>query len=390
MQDIHTLITKELPKAQEEKKVELIYRSCIDLMSTMIVLRLGENGNQARFINDKSVIFPKVISNPGLEKNSSNILVEKSGKDALNAGLTFLNKPIKKYKYHPPMSGFRLKTVLSQGKVEEEKKDIAVYFELGNKRDKAIEVSKHDDVACVGRISETLFDLDQDEIKRLNADVIEWCKNVSNEPKTLCIDLTITKQNDELVTWMQSPDIKRLIQEKKLDILVWQSEQKQHSLGTGKFSAGSVYLLSGDADKVAEFNKDVSIAYNNAPDNNLSTFFRHFCLDAMHAVVKQQTESARFIADQLNPGLEKCYGAKAIANGPFVTIMVDKQQKPDIESLLQEVWPQSNSFGFSQTTITSWEDSFFRISLGLESQKTLSQEVSEIIASFKTPQAQPR
>jgi hypothetical protein len=384
LQELLTL-TQKLTKTEQEKNIELLYRSCIDLMSTMVVLQLEGKNNQAKF-NDKEVIFPKVMSNTELENNCSNVLVEKSGKEALNTGL---KKCLGKLGFadNNPASGFRLKTVLSQDKgEEEEKKDIAVYFEIGNKRGEAKEVNEKDDVACVGRISETVFDISKDDIHKLNKDVIAWCKNVSDKPKTLCVDLTITKQNDELVTWMLSSDIKKLIDEKKLDILVWQSEQKQQSLGTGKFSAGSVYLLSGDKEKIKEFNEKASEVNQNAPDNNLSTFFRHYCADAMHEVVEQQTESAKLIADQLNTRLEKCFDAKAVANGPFVTIIATGEElRSNLESLLEEAWPKSWSFGFSQTTITSWDKASIRISVGLESQEKLQQEVSKIIEKFVEP-----
>lgn len=395
LQELSTLITQKLIKPDNEKNLELIYRSCVDLMSIMTVLLLEEKDNQKEFMSDNTVIFPKEINNIEMQKNCSNVLVCESGRDALIQALTFSGTPIAKAD-NTSFPGFRLKTVLSQGKGDaEEKKDIAVYFEVGNKRGKAKEVSEGDDIACVGRISETVFDIDQADINRLNDDVIAWCSNVSDKPKTLCLDMTITKPNDELMQWMQSPDVQQLIQDKKLDILVWQSEQKQHSLGSGKFSAGSAYLLSGDADKVSKFNESVDKANTQAPDNNLSTFFRHYCKNAMHEVVKQQTEAAKFIADQLNHDLEKSYNAKAIANGPFVTIIADKQQTATLESLealesletlVNEIWPRSNSFGFSQTTSTSWENSYFRISPGLESKKVLEQEVEAIMARFKTSQ----
>jgi hypothetical protein len=378
LQELLTL-TQKLTKTEEEKNIELLYRSCIDLMSTMVVLQLEGKNNQAKLINDKDVIFPKVISKTELEKNSSNVLVENGGRKALNAGLKCLDKLT--FSDNNPASGFRLKTVLSQDKgEEEEKKDIAVYFEIGKVRGEAKEVNEKDDVACVGRITETVFDINKDDINQLNKDVIAWCKNVSDQPKTLCVDLTITKQNDELVAWMLSADIKKLIDEKKLDILVWQSEQKQQSLGTGKFSAGSIYLLSGNEEKIKKFNEKASEINQDAPDNNLSTFFRHYCADAMHDVVKQQTESAKLIADQLNTRLEKCYDAKAVANGSFVTILATGEElRSNLKLLLEEIWPESYSFGFSQTTITSWDKSSIRISVGLESQKELQQEASKIM-----------
>src|SRR5579862_6364632 len=46
MRELHQLITQELVTAIQEKQVELIYRSCIDLMSVMITLRLSSKDNQ--------------------------------------------------------------------------------------------------------------------------------------------------------------------------------------------------------------------------------------------------------------------------------------------------------------------------------------------------------
>ncbi|MCW5584264.1 MAG: hypothetical protein KIT56_10420, partial [Gammaproteobacteria bacterium] len=469
VKELHQLITQELITATQEKKIELLYRSCIDLMSLMIALRLGSNDNQVNFINDQSIIFPDMINNSELKKNTSKILVGKSGQHALNEGLKILgcaelhefslNKNFENY-----LPGFHLKSVLSQNKKEDRDRDIAVYFQVGGQRDiydlalmsslpnqnpnnakkytiylsddgkfivrdfltpslihkgqldKNFDLSdlknklndsefrysilkftakadytqescarkagNKDQVACVGRISETIFDIDQYQMNQLNNDVMQWCQNDSGKPKVLCVDITITKPNDELIDWMQSPDIRKLITEKKLDILVWQSEQKQHSLGTGKFSAGSVYLISGDEAKINIFNNQANKSHEIAPDSNLSTFFRHYSTHAMLEVVKQQTESAKFIADQLNTELEK-QGLKAVANGPFVIILT-KDQNKDLTYSLWDVWPQSWSFGFSQTTITNWDNNSIRISIGLESQHTLEQEVSEVISKIRS------
>ena len=378
LQEFYSLITKLLI-IQEEKKIELIYRSCIDLMSIMIVSKL--HIHQANFTEDKNIIFPKILKNSALEKFSSYILVEKTGTKAIKKGLKILDKKLS----IGSCSGFQLKTVLSQGKGSEEyKKDIAVYFLLGGSRGIAKKAIGKDDFAIVGRISETIFDIDQEDLTRLEKDVIEWCKHASSKPKTLCINLTITKPKDELLEWMQSPEVTKLIEEKKLDILVWQSEQKQQSLGTGKFSAGSVFLLSSDEMTVRKFNQMADEAYKVASDCNLSTFFRHYCIDAMHEVVKQQSESAKFVADRLNPVLQKCYGAKAVANGSFVIIITDNV--PIVSSLLEEKWPKSFSYGFSQTTLTHWDTSgtsSIRVSIGLESKEMLTQEVSEIISKFE-------
>jgi len=70
--------------------------------------------------------------------------------------------------------------------------------------------------------------------------------------------------------------------------------------------------------------------------------------------------------------------------------MIDKSEKSEIESLLREVWPQSSSFGFNQTTFACWDDSFIRISVRLESKQTLEQAMSEIntrLNALKSQQA---
>ena len=210
-----------------------------------------------------------------MSKNfTSNILVEKSGQHALNQGLRILGcaelyKFSIKKENSDYLPGFLLNSILSQGDLQEEKNDIAVYFGVGGERGVARKTQDADNVACVGRISETIFDINQSDINRLKKDVMQWCQNDSGQPKVLCLDLTITKPNDELVAWMQSSDIQKLITDNKLDILVWQSEQKQHSLGTGKFSAGSVYLISGDDNKVNLFNAEAIKSHQLTPDNNL-------------------------------------------------------------------------------------------------------------------------
>src|SRR5258708_9956929 len=93
LQELHALITQNLYAKQDEKKMELVYRSCIDLISIAIVSRLEIETNKKIFTTDADVIFPKQISNSTLAENTSNILVEKNGRSALFKGLDILGSP---------------------------------------------------------------------------------------------------------------------------------------------------------------------------------------------------------------------------------------------------------------------------------------------------------
>ena len=58
VKELDQLIGHELITATEDTQIELIYRSCIDLMSTLIVLRwLDSKDNRDNFINHKDILF---------------------------------------------------------------------------------------------------------------------------------------------------------------------------------------------------------------------------------------------------------------------------------------------------------------------------------------------
>ena len=334
--DLHSLITRFINPAQDTEEEQIrIYRSCVDLLSTGIVLRLKNNPNvlSKSSLGDDSEASDPGLSDAAMDIPPSKIIVTTSGQDALGQGLSVLGHRIDTNE-KKNLPGFKLKTVLSTNH-ETHEKDIAVYFLVGNIRGRVKPLEADDRVACVGRISETIFDISQEDLNQLTAEVTVWCKDASADlKKTLCVDLTITKPRDELVVWMQSGNIQRLIKEKKLNILVWQSEQKVHSLGTGKFSAGSSYLLTADSTQSDAFNAAADEAARRAPDHNLSTFFRDYCQEAKHAIINQQKKSARIVAEWLNQwnGL----GGAAIANGPFVNIVFYDKNR-EVNDALQKL-----------------------------------------------------
>lgn len=382
-QQIHALI-KKFPSEEDEKKLNLMYTSCIDLMCVAVVLNIRKQNTKSILASNKDFTFSKdVLESPEFSTHASKILVGKSGRNALGKSLEQLSREGLS-EDGQKLPGFNLSTVLSKIGWSEKAQDIAVYFEVGGFRESAKLPDQANDIACVGRISETKFDIDQIDIEKLTEDVLNWSdKNLSNQPKVLCIDLTIRKKDDELINWLKSEKIQKLIHDKKLDIIIWQSEQKQQSLGTGKFASGSAYLLSGDNDSIAKFNKAAEESYENAPDNNLSTFFRTYCADAMHDVVSQQSQSAKIIASEINDTSlfgpqDKC---RAVANGSFVILMFyseDLKQKALNE--VNKYWPSSYSFGFSATTATTWDGGshFIRISVGLETPEMLLANLKKI------------
>ena len=394
LQELYLLIKGLNTSNQAELELELQYRSCIDLMSTIIALRLGDSAAAKEFLRDEQTVYPKVMeAKDPAHKVTSKICVARSGQEALHAGLSAIGSRYymdKEHNKHTTYPGFHLKTVLSEDSDEKSMaKDIAVYWEVGGTRGEAKTAAQSDSIACVGRISETKYDIDQTDLDRLTKDIEAWCAE-GPPPKTLCVDLTIMKRDDELVKWLKSEAISALVDEKKLDILVWQSEQKQQTLGTGKFSAGSVYLISANSDRIAQFNKVAEQSYQDAPDNNLSTFFRKHCTDAMHEVVRKQTESAEEIAKyilKIPPIASLIHSKRAmvIPNGPFVSLIFDDHiLMVRMGEILQQVWLASPSFGFSQTTssLSVYDNTSIRISVGLESKQTLLGQLNTILNSL--------
>lgn len=381
--ELQPLINKLQTLAQDDPEIEKIYTSCIDLMSTLIVLQLGDRDQS--FIDEQSTQKPKDIIGE-LVDCTSFILVGKSGQNALSLGLKTLEFSGDFSRDETKLPGFQLKTVLSRDAKEEEK-DIAVYFEVGSTRGAARKATEKDQVAAVGRISETIFDISAVDLLKLTQRIQRWCAEPSL-PKTLCVDLTIRQSDDNLVGWLNSDPIKELIREKTLNILVWQSEQKQQSLGSGKFSAGSSYLISNNEDTLKQFNTAALKSHETAPDHNISTFFRTYCTDASHEVVRQQMQSAQVIAEAFR---SDSHGFDAVANGPFVCLVLHEgANKLKILEQLETVWPHSGSFGFSHTTTSHWDDSSIRISVGLEDPNTLRMAVEKIQKDLNGPLASNR
>lgn len=387
------LLTKQLLQKNGEETVNLLYRSCVDLLSLIIVLKLGTQETKNRIMTNDLFVFPKDMTSKGKGQDyafeTSKMLVGKKGQDAMEKGLKILGfskyNEVNGIMVPVKLPGFTLPTILSKNGFSDKTYDIAVYWEVGGKREEAIKVDQGHAVACVGRISETIFNIEAKDLELLTDDVLKWCE-WNKEPNILCVDLTLRKENDEMVEWLKSEKIQQLIKNNKLNILFWQSEQKQQSLGTGKYSAGSVYLLSGNHNLIEKFNLAAEQSFQDAPDNNLASFFRVYCTDAMHQVVAAQIRSAEIVAAEIN---RTCvFGPKdechAMANGPFVTILFPNsiQLKHDTFNLIKQYWPSTDSFGFSSTTIATWDGGryFIRVSIGLESQEKLLEDLKNMAA----------
>lgn len=408
LREIHELMKKF--KNCNENEANLIYRSCIDLFSVAITQYLRNNQNILN--NEKNLVSGSVYSFDNANINISSTLIGDKGSLNLYGSLSIIDNYYGINSDHNSSTkypGFKLTTVFTKVASENDKEnmrkdDIAAYFELGGTRGQGWfpgNKGNVERVALVGRHSETAFDITAEDLEKLTKDVSEWCQKnkETDKPFTLCVDTTLRKaiNKDELINWVFSKEIQSLVEQGKLNIIMWQSEQKQQSLGVGKFSAGSSFIISADKSLVNEFNNKSKNMMQQAPDYNLSTFFRLYCSEAMDAVVEQQSISVKYLTLKLNDILsvinnsESNVKINAIENGPFLTLIVNgdnpeqvANRRDQIFSLLKAIWPVSFSFGFSKTSITHYDDQSIRVSVGLESKSLFDKDLEMIEGRIKS------
>ncbi len=355
-------------------QVENHYTATMDLLSLLItnVLRL-QKGFQ-KLDTYYTALFP--LRCP--EIAMSNVISANKGRKAMMACLSGLLYPEKPDAYLP---GFPLPSVYHDSEYG--------YFEIVGFKD-ALQhraLKADDTVRYLGRNSETCFHLKADVITQLKKDMIHWCQG---KTRTLVLDLTIEKRQDELVSLINSDEIQHLIQANKLQVIIFKSEQKQQSLGSGKFSAGSACLIATPA-QVTQFNQRCQSV---VCDYNLAAFYRYYASDITLDVIDYQSALASKLADYMK---SKIPDATIIANGPFILIGIDsinmvgplssdvlQHANFKLQRLCRNTWPVSGSFGFAQTTYSQWDMTMIRISVGLEQFEVLTQQFDKEFALMRS------
>ena len=343
-------MTKTIKERKEHKLSLTAYYKIMAILNVAIINQLSLTPTDSR---EKERFFNQMTSHVG------ETLVANSGRDALCRSLKALGMM---GDLDSKLPGFPLEGAL-KGSVRKG------YFEWINGE----EVNHEDTCALIGRDSETLYDLDvnSDEFKDTIEKIKSWATSAPT-PKTLVVDISIPsiEQPDPILTKMIALHESLLAKNSAFDILVVRSEQKQQSLGTGKFAAGSSFLITDDADRRRKFDDEAKKP--RTMDQKLATFYRENVSDSIIALIKEQAESAKKFA-------EKNHHSGLIVNGPFILEQRNTHASPTDQ--------EGYSFGFVVKNWTSWEVGQKRIDPGIladpeEYQDQL--ERSEIGSKFRS------
>ena len=231
--------------------------------------------------------------------------------------------------------------------------DCGGYYRWTN--DKQAENS--DRIAIIGRDSETKYDLEtqSDRFVQEVEKIKQWALS-DPKPKTLVVDITLPtsqKVDPILQSVINMRDGLNTENKGNFDILVIRSEQKQQSLGTGKYAAGACFLVTDNKERREKF--DQAASQPRRPDEMLATFYREKLHDQMHKMVKEQCEVAVDLAAE-NP--DSIF--PVIANGPFLLLSTHSNLFHDDKNFSDK---DSYSFGFAEETNTAWAHNL-RISVG--------------------------
>ena len=172
------------------------------------------------------------------------------------------------------------------------------------------QVQPSDTCALIGRDTDTLYSLDVASVafKKTIEDMEFWARS-DPKPKTLVVDLTVPTIEPETILNATLDMRNKLSSENSFDILLVRSEQKQQTLGTGKFAAGSACLITNNAERLERFNQEAKKL--RTTDQKLASFYRENVSKAVIALVEAQVESARKY-------VERRPAEELIANGPLV------------------------------------------------------------------------
>lgn len=253
------------------------------------------------------------------------------------------------------MPGFKLPGVFDT--------ETSGYFDWENGKDPGPD----DTYALLGRSAETIYDLSLEQLKQMLNSVEKWVQQEPH-PKTLVLDLTIdhTKQGeDDLAnTILNSPQIQALINNAQLDIILTKSEQKQTSLGTGKFAAGAACLISGSEERKEKVNQKAEGQYQEGvvDDKDLATFYRKYTREARETFVEAQCFAAKEIKKELDALVEGSTNPdahKIIANGGFAYMISDDYTEKTVAAYREVVIKDAGDKGLDYLTVQSTQPDLF-------------------------------
>ncbi len=218
-------------------------------------------------------------------------------------------------------------------------------------------VDSHDSFALIGRTTETKYDISLKELEEVIKKIELWV-NLPPHPKMLVVDVTIMTPD------ACDPILKAVMKMRSqmrdlshFDILVVRSEQKHHSLGLGKFSAGSSYLITSDMERQKKF--DDEALKPRTPDQLLATFYRENMSVEARELVEEICRQASLLAAEINASTPNA----AFTAGPVIGI------EHQHFKLIANDSREGTSFGFLQKTQTSWRSGQKRIDPGFSFPK---------------------
>lgn len=216
--------------------------------------------------------------------------------------------------------------------------------------------------ALIGRTTETKYNLDvnSDAFESTLKEIEEWIKNqVTTPPKLLIVDITIPTPEDKDPILQKVLDLRKRLGINSFDILLVRSEQKQHSLGVGKFAAGSSFLITDNEKRRLAFNEEAQKP--RTIDEKLATFYRENVAQEVIDLTLAQAESAQKFVEQNQ--IAEAKDIKIVANGPFVLI------ENDDKKIYGTDLPSGYSFGFITPSFTSFQKGQMRIDVGVQNEQ---------------------
>ena len=364
-----------LPEQEDIESVIIETIAFIEMIPTLHRLRMGETLSYAEYLRSMTMLhqaimnrlppdqpltnrednfYPKML---GIKLDSASVhsplfrgktLVANSGMEAKNRSLA-LFMPYIEHEFLPPFSlpGFTLPSANPRQPGENG------YYKWFSRKP----VGSHDQFALIGRTTETKYDISPKELEEVIKNIELWA-NHSPHPKMLVVDVTIMTPDEcdpilKAVMKMRS----QMRDLTNFDILVVSSEQKHHSLGLGKFSAGSSYLITSDMERQKKF--DDEALKPRTPDQLLATFYRENVSVEARELVGEICRQATLLAAQINASTPNT----AFTAGPSIGIEYEHFKLISNES------SEGTSFGFLQKTQTSWRASQKRIDPGFSFPK---------------------
>ena len=328
-------ICADLQKLEQYPHSIEYYYKIMGLLNIIIIENLEYNKQQ------EESFFKNITNN-----QAGLTLVDDSGRNTLERSMKIItNNQNYTFKQLP---GFSLPSVITDNY------NTRGYFEWTTEQSP----KNNETYAMIGRNSETIYQMEENAAKLYMENIKQQISNWVNQQqgKTLIIDITIPTLNDQKDYVLQEIiNHNTMNLQGKLNILIVRSEQKQHSLGLGKFAAGSSCLITQDHDLKTRFNTEA--LKTRTPDQQLATFYRENVAMQVHRLLSAQSQSAQNISQQFADITDDI-----IVNGPFI-ITKTKEWFENINNI-----PEGYSFGFVVKNYARWGDTI-RVDPGIYFKK---------------------